>query len=277
MSDDSDVLAAPLPPDAEPQASESNAAGANDADFIARRVRLPETLIEEYETHAPFDESDNTSVESELAAMVEGLYAPDLKNVTQPTLKKKEVEALGAGGGEMSADECDAERTAGFFTLMAKAQQEEARKLKNLLPAYRLRIKAIFDREFLEGWDDAPEGEELDQLAETLAAHEIHGFIDDLREEHRQATAHIKDEEARGAEIERRALESWLVSYRAAADAGGRGSRTDRARTGRWARGGEAASMAVEEALTHDTAAAAEDEPLTATSSADEEDDDLVR
>jgi hypothetical protein len=285
MSDDSAMLDAPQPSDAAPD-DQPHGAESNNTEVITRRVLLHEALFEEYETHTPFDESDETSVAAILEAIALELRTPDLKNVTQPALKKSDVNALRSGGGSAtqgagkSEDERNAERVSGFFALMAKAQKEEALRLDNLLSTHRARLNAIFERGLPEGWDHAPDEEEMHRLAETLTAHEIYGFIDDLREQHRKATARVEGDESRADEIERRVLESWLASVGAADAASGNGRRASRARGERRTADVVAESTDLMEALSHDAGVATEDASRSDTSAADggdKDDDDLLK
>jgi hypothetical protein len=284
MSEDSATLDAP-PPDAT-HSVQPRAAEANNTEFITRRVLLHEVLFEEYETHRPFN-ADQAN--SEIATMVASLLGvPDLNYVTQPQLDKGAVEALGAGsaraatgdGDEESEDERNARRVSGFFTLMAEAQQREAQRLDNLISPHIERIESIFERARPEGWSHTPQGEELDWLAETLTAHEVHGFIDDLREQPRKALAHIEDGAERAAEIERRAPESWLVSVGVADAASGHGQRASQTQEKKeTASDVVAAPTDLMEALSHATDVAAKDEPSATKSSDDaveKKDDDLL-
>jgi hypothetical protein len=236
MTDES-AAAAITPADAAP-GGESRAPSAADPELATRRVLLYEVLLEEYESHRPRDEGAGEGTDADAAAASARVLTKTLKEVAQPKLGESALETIALEGeakraetariesecGRVAAeDSYNARLAADFFTLLTKAQRAEA---EAALGDDNQATRAEYLEKLTLAWNtipasERPSGTPANYLDRALA-HEVYGYIDDLRERHRKATAYIEDEETRGKEIDRRALESWLLSIRQGEEAAAR-------------------------------------------------------
>lgn len=237
MTDETAPAEVTPPADAAPAAGPSESSPA-DPELLTRRVLLHEILLEEYETHRPADTARATR-----------RPLPDaLKESAQPWLEKRDLEAIERAGrvgreectrieGEQKRARAEDDYNAGlasdFFILLTKAQRAEA---EATLGSGNEWAREEYLKKLTEAWKNIPEDERpsgpLAFYLDRALAHEVYGFMDDLREKQRRATAHITNEEARREEIDRRALEAWLRSLRETKTAGSNGARPGGAAAG---------------------------------------------
>jgi hypothetical protein len=184
-------------------------------DLVTRRVLLHELLIEEYETHTPFVETPAPTPETAQLART----LPDLRNVRQPALERKDVDELRpAGESDQEKEAQSARRVAAFFTLVTKAQKKEADerfRVEDLPGDYLRKLDQAWDKAEVEWKRSGKRHEDFvklrrEQLVELAIAHEIYGILEDYRERARRERLSADGGRPSAQQIESSALASWI-------------------------------------------------------------------
>jgi hypothetical protein len=222
MTDESAAEATP-PADPAP-GGEPRESSPADPELITRRVLLYEVLLEEYETHRP----SGAGTDPAAPATMPRTLPKTLKEVAQPQISEGALETIAREGeaerARIARIESERERTeaedsynarlaSDFFTLLTKAQRQKA---EDALGRDNEALWEEYLDKLARAWESLPEGKRpgkpLEDYIELALAHEVYGFIDDLRERHWKETAYDTDAASRAIKTEHLAFNSWLTS-----------------------------------------------------------------